>query len=69
LHSELCQCVEQITKDFPSKPLLFYFYGPFADEAKDELEGTGRTLVFPSPDRAIRALGHLADYSEFRRKS
>ena len=67
-HSELCRCVEQITKDFPFKPLVFYFYGPFADEANAELEETGKTLVFPSPDRAIRALGHLADYSEFRMK-
>ncbi len=69
LQSELHQCVEQIMNDFPSKPLLFYLYGPFVDAAKAELEETSKTLVFPSPDRAIRALGHLADYSEFRRKS
>ena len=64
----LRQLVEQAAKSHPDKPLVFYFYVAFADEAKDELEKTGKTLVFPSPDRAIRALGHLADYSEFRMK-
>jgi len=68
LHSELCQCVGQIIKDFPFKPLVFHFYGPFSDKAKAELEERGKTLGFLSPDRAIRALGHLADYSEFRMK-
>ena len=62
----LCQLVEQMAKSHPDKPLVFYLYGPFANEIKNKLEGTGKTLVFPSPDKAVRALGHLADYSEFR---
>jgi acyl-CoA synthetase (NDP forming) len=40
---------------------------PVAAEVKGVLEAGARSMVFPSPDRAIRALGHLADYSEFRR--
>ena len=62
------QLVEQRAKSHPDKPLVFYFYGPLANEVKTKLEKISKTLVFPSPDRAIRALGHLADYSEFRMK-
>ena len=64
----LRQLVERTAKSHPDKPLVFYCYGPLRDEAKAGLEKTGKTLVFPSPDRAIRALEHLADYSEFRMK-
>ena len=62
----LCQLVEETAKSYPDKPLVFSIYGPFANEAKDKLEKTGKTVAFSSPDRAIRVLGHLADYSEFR---
>jgi len=62
----LNQMMERAIDSHPDKPLVLYFYGPLAREAKDKLEETGKTLVFPSPDRAIRVLGHLADYSEFR---
>jgi len=68
LYIELCQLVEEVAKDYPDKPLIFHLFGPLGDEAKNELEKTGKTLVFPSCDRAIRALAHLADYSQFRTK-
>ena len=63
---DLRQLVEQASKSHPDKPLVFYLYGLLANEAKNKLEETSKTLAFPSPERAIRALGHLADYSEFR---
>lgn len=66
LEIDLHRLVEEAAKSHPDKPLVFYLYGSFVNEAKNKLEKTSKTLVFPSPDRAIRALGHLADYSEFR---
>ena len=68
LYIELRQLVEEVTRDYPDKPLTFHLFGPLGDEAKSELERTSRTLVFPSADRAIRALAHLADYSQSRAK-
>jgi Acyl-CoA synthetase (NDP forming) len=64
----LLPMVKRATKSHPDKPLVFHFYGPFGGETKTELEKTGKTLVFTSTDRAIRTLGHLADYSEFRKE-
>ncbi len=58
------QYAERLTRDYPDKPLVWYIYGPLANEARSELEDTGKTQVFSSPDRAIRALAHLADYSQ-----
>jgi len=62
----LRQLAEEVAISYPDKPLVFYFYGPFSTEVKHDLEAKGKTLSFSSPDRAIRALGHLADYAEFR---
>jgi acetyltransferase len=63
-----CKVAEKATTTHPDKPLMFYFYGSsVVAEAKGVLEAGSKSMVFPSPDRAIRALGHLADYSEFRR--
>ena len=64
--STLHQLVAEVAMLHPDKPLVFFFYGPFGAEARADLESKGKTMVFPSPDRAIRALGHIADYSEFR---
>jgi len=58
---------EKVTTAHPDKPLVFYLYGsPVAAEAKGALEAGIRSMVFSSPYRAVRALGHLAHYSEFR---
>ena len=65
---EFCQLVNKLTQIYPHKPLVCHLYGPFATEAKARFGGTSKTPVFPNPNRAIRALGHLADYSEFRMK-
>jgi len=68
LYIEFCQLVKQAARDYPDKPLVFHIFGSLGDEAKNELEKTGKTLVFPSSDRAARALSHLANYSQFRLK-
>ncbi|MCK4262553.1 MAG: CoA-binding protein [Dehalococcoidia bacterium] len=66
LHVELCQLVEEAAREHPEKPLVFYIYGSFFSEVKNGLEATGKTLVFSSFDRAMRSLGHLGSYSQFR---
>ena len=63
--TSLNRIIERATESHPDKPLVFHIYGAFADETKRELEETGKTLVFPSPDRAITALGHLVHYQKF----
>jgi acetyltransferase len=60
------QVAEKAGMAHPDKPLVFYFYGPFGAEAMGVFGAKSKTMAFPSPERAIRALGHLADYSEFR---
>ena len=59
---------EEAALSHPNKPLVFYLYGPSGAEAAARLDSKGRPLGFASPARAIRALGHLADYSEFRKR-
>jgi len=63
------QVAEKAAMSHPGKPIVFYFYGPFVAEALGEFQARDGVMAFPSPNRAIRALGHLADYSEFRMKS
>ncbi len=63
--NKFCQYTERLAQSYPHKPLVWYIYGPLANEAKSALEETGKTGVFSSPDRAIGALAHLADYSQF----
>lgn len=60
--------VQQSVKSHPDKPLVFFLYSYYATEVKYKLESKGNTVVFPSPERAIKTLGKMADYSEFRRK-
>lgn len=65
---DLRQLVKEAAKSHPDKPIVFYLYRSLVTEVKDKLESKGGTMVFSSPERAIRALGHLADYSDFRMK-
>jgi len=65
LGDDLARLASEMARDFPEKPLVYWLYGPFYEEARTKLEGVGTTLAFPSADRAARALMHLrwrADY-------
>lgn len=64
--ANLCHLCEELAKAHPYKPFVCYLYGAYYQEAKDRLEESSKTMVFPSVERAIRTLSHLADYSEFR---
>jgi acetyltransferase len=66
--AELCQLLEEQADVQPDKPLVCYLYGPYANDAKDRLKKSGKSMGLPTPDRAIRVLGRLAQYSEFHRR-
>jgi acyl-CoA synthetase (NDP forming) len=59
LGEELEPMVREAAQTFPDKPLVFFAYGPHFEEVRRSIERTGTALVFPSPERAARALMHL----------
>jgi len=59
LGDDLAKLASEMARDFPDKPLVYFLYGPYYEEARARLEGIGTTLAFPSADRAARALMHL----------
>ena len=63
----VCQLLPKLAEAHPDKPLVGCFFGSNAEEGRSKLEASGRVAVFHTPDRAIRALSHLARYSAFRR--
>lgn len=64
----LSRLILGVVDAFREKPIVCCVYGPYFQEVAEELEGSGKTVVFPSPERAVRALARLAQYSEFRRR-
>ena len=62
---EHCQLMTELANSYPDKPLVSHSWGPMADEIAEKVEKAGKTITLSSPDRAIRALSHLADYSHF----
>lgn len=66
--TELCKVLEDQADMQPDKPLVCYLYGPYANEAREQLKQSGKTMALPTPDRAIRVLARLCQYSDFRRR-
>ena len=66
-YTQVCQLLPKLAEAHPDKPLVCCFFGANAEEAKNRLEASGRIMVFHTPDKAIRALSHLARYSAFCR--
>ncbi len=65
--NRFCQTINELLEVHCHKPLVCFLMGDYAGEAKDILLAAGKTMVFHNPDRAARALAHLAQYSAFRR--
>jgi len=63
----LCQLFNEAAADHQDKPLACCLYGPYGDEAIRQLQDAGKAVGFPTPERAIRALAQLKDYSQSRR--
>ena len=71
LSPPITKIIEEVTDTFADKPIAWCTYEGWlfdirADELTEKLEKVGKGAVFFSPDRAIRALARLAEYSEFR---
>ncbi len=58
--------VANVADRFRDKPIVCVLHGRNAEEIRARLEATGKTLVFPSFERAVRALGRLRQYAIFR---
>ena len=54
-----------ITDSFKDMPITCFLHGHNSDVIADRIETTGRSVVFPSFERAVRALGRLRQYSEY----
>jgi len=65
--THLCHILTKLAEAHQDKPLACCLVGACVEEAKHMLEATGKIIVFYTPDRAIRALARLAQYSAFRR--
>ncbi len=65
--TQICELLPKLAMAHPDKPLVCCLFGAYAEEAKNSLEASGRIMVTHTPDRAIRALSHMARYSAFRR--
>jgi len=59
---DVCQLLLEMAEAQPDKPLVCCIYGPYAHEASACLQSTGRIAVFPTPERAARALARLVQY-------
>jgi len=66
-NSEFCQFLTELATAHQNKPLACCLYGPYADEAIKELQDAGNVAGFPTPERAIRALARLSEYSLLHR--
>jgi len=65
--TELGQLLTELAVDHQDKPVACCIYGPYGDEAIRELQDAGKAVGFPTPERAIRALAQLKEYSQLRR--
>jgi len=65
--SEFCQLLTELATAHQDKPLACCLYGPYADEVIKELQNAGNVAGFPTPERAIRALAQLSEYSLLHR--
>lgn len=66
--SEFCQLLTELATAHQDKPLACCLHGPYADEAIKELQDAGNVAGFLTPERAIRALARLSEYSLLHRR-
>ena len=62
---EIKGIIDSLVAKYPSRPLVDALTGPCSFELVRELQSEGRALAFTAPERAMRALGRLHQYSEF----
>jgi acetyltransferase len=64
----LCQSLNGLATAHPDKPLTTCIYGPYGDEAIKGLQAAGKVAAYPTPERAIRALARLYEYSQLQNR-
>jgi acyl-CoA synthetase (NDP forming) len=64
--TDLCKLLTELAAAHPDKPLVCSIYGPSAGQAINEMQDAGKVVGFPTPERAIRALARLNEYSRLR---
>ncbi len=64
--TDLCKLLSELAAAHPDKPLTCCIYGPCAAQAIREMQDAGKVVGFPTPERAIRALARLNEYSRLR---
>ncbi|MDY7038436.1 MAG: hypothetical protein SV375_20050, partial [Thermodesulfobacteriota bacterium] len=58
--------ISQMAGRFRDKPIVSWFYGPDVDrDVAKKYDATGGTVVYPTCERAVRALAGLAQRYEF----
>lgn len=57
-----------VAEKHSEKPLLAFCYGPSQRQGIVKLEASGRIACFPSIERALRALGAMWRYSQYRQR-
>jgi len=62
---EHVEMIEEMARDHPEKPFVYFMYGPEFQAVRETVEATGTTLAFPTPERAFRALMHLKRHRDF----
>jgi len=66
---EIKGILDSLAAKYPSRPLVATLTGPCSFELVRELQNEGRVLAFTAPERAIRALVRLYQYTEFRMRA
>src|SRR4030043_94510 len=64
--TDLCKLLTELAAAHQDKPLMCSIYGPSAGQAINEMQEEGKVVGFPTPERAIRALARLNEYSRLR---
>ena len=62
----LCELLNGWAAAHPDKPLAACVYGLYGDETIKSLQTAGKVAAYPTPERAIRALARLYEYSKLR---
>jgi len=61
------EVVPKLAETYRDKPLVCCLFGTDFEHVRDKLRKSGAFMFTDTPERAIRALGRLAQYSAFRR--
>jgi acyl-CoA synthetase (NDP forming) len=62
----LTQLLTDLAGQHPDKALACCLYGPSGDDVIKSLQESGKVAAYPTPERVIRALARVYEYSLLR---